>query len=113
MKNFFKSGDPFVWLTGTALMFSLIAIFGLLFIIASKGLGFFWPSDIAQVELVDGKKYLGQISGREKIRVPNSKEKSKKTRIQLKVGNRDIYGFDFKWIDDDQIKNICQSLFNF
>ncbi len=106
MKNFFKSGDPFVWLTGTALMFSLIAIFGLLFIIASKGLGFFWPSDIAQVELVDGKKYLGQISGREKIRVPNSKEKSKKTRIQLKVGNRDIYGFDFKWIDDDQIKNI-------
>ncbi|HSG30444.1 MAG TPA: phosphate ABC transporter, permease protein PstA, partial [Thermodesulfobacteriota bacterium] len=60
MKNFFKSGDPFVWLTGTALMFSLIAIFGLLFIIASKGLGFFWPSDIAQVELVDGKKYLGQ-----------------------------------------------------
>ena len=59
MKNFWKSGDPFVWLTGTALMFSLIAIFALLFLIASKGLGFFWPSDIALVELNNGQKYLG------------------------------------------------------
>jgi phosphate transport system permease protein len=106
MKNFWKTGDPFVWLTGTAVMFSLLAIFGLLFIIASKGLGFFWPTDIAQVELLDGTKYLGQISGREKIRDLNSVEKSKRTRVQLKVGNRDIYGFDFKWIDDDKIKSI-------
>ncbi len=107
MKNFWKSGDPFVWLTGTALMFSLIAIFALLFLIASKGLGFFWPSDIALVELNNGQKYLGQISGREKIRNPSNVEQdSKRTRIQLKVGNRDIYGFDFKWIDEDKIKTI-------
>ena len=107
MKNFWKSGDPFVWLTGTALMFSLIAIFALLFLIASKGLGFFWPSDIALVELNNGQKYLGQISGREKIRNPsNVEEDSKRTRIQLKVGNRDIYGFDFKWIEEDNIKTI-------
>jgi phosphate transport system permease protein len=106
MKNFWKTGDPFVWLTGTAVMFSLLAIFGLLFIIASKGLGFFWPTDIAQFELLDGTKYLGQISGRENIRDLNSEERSKRTRVQLKVGNRDIYGFDFKWIDDDKIKSI-------
>ena len=107
MKNFWKSGDPFVWLTGTALMFSLIAIFALLFLIASKGLGFFWPSDIALVEINNGQKYLGQISGREKIRNPsNVEEDSTRTRIQLKVGNRDIYGFDFKWIDEDKIKAI-------
>ena len=107
MKNFWKSGDPFVWLTGTALMFSLIAIFALLFLIASKGLGFFWPSDIALVELNNGQKYLGQISGREKIRNPsNVEEDSKRTRVQLKVGNRDIYGFDFKWIEEDNIKTI-------
>ena len=107
MKKFWKSGDPFVWLTGTALMFSLIAIFALLFLIASKGLGFFWPSDIALVELNNGQQYLGQISGREKIRNPSNVEQdSKRTRIQLKVGNRDIYGFDFKWIDEDKIKTI-------
>ncbi len=107
MKKFWKSGDPFVWLTGTALMFSLIAIFALLFLIASKGLGFFWPSDIALVELNNGQEYLGQISGREKIRNPSNVEQdSKRTRIQLKVGNRDIYGFDFKWIDEDKIKTI-------
>jgi len=106
MKNFWKTGDPFVWLTGTALMFSLIAIFTLLFLIASKGLGFFWPSDIAQVELIDGTEYLGQISGREKIKDLSGEKSSIRTRVQLKVGNRDIYGFDFIWIDEDKIKSI-------
>ncbi len=110
MKNFFKSGDPFVWLTGTALMFSLIAIIGLLFVIASKGLGFFWPSDIVQVELVDGTKYLGQVTVKsEKINDLSSTRgdrKPKRTRMQLKVGNRDIYGLDFKWIENDKIKSI-------
>jgi len=50
------------------------------------------------------KSILGR---REKIRNPgNVEQDSKRTRIQLKVGNRDIYGFDFKWIDEDKIKTI-------
>ena len=104
--KFWKSGDPFVWLTGTALMFSIIAIFGLLFVIASKGLGFFWPSDVAQIELNNGQKYLGQLTGHEVIINPSNTDgkAEKKYRTQIKVGNRDIYGFDFKWVDDADIK---------
>src|SRR3990167_1645665 len=29
-----------------------------------------------------------------------------KYRIQLKMGNRDIYGLDFKWVDVEDIKGI-------
>jgi len=107
MNKFWKSGDPFVWVTGASLMFSLLMIGGLLFLIMSKGLGFFWPSDIAEVELQDGSKYLGQITEREKIPQPGAPEGTpQKSRILFKIGNRDLYGLDFKWIDEQDIKEI-------
>ncbi len=107
MKNFWKSGDPFVWITGGALTFSLLMIGGLLFLIMAKGLGFFWPSDIAEVTLKDGAKFLGQIRGREEIPQPGAPvETSELYRIQLQIGNRDIYGLDFKWIDENEIAKI-------
>ena len=36
-------------------------------------------------------------------RTPGTPEHNKRHRLQLKVGNRDLLGFDFKWIDEDQI----------
>ncbi len=107
MNKFWKSGDPFVWVTGASLMFSLLMIGGLLFLIMSKGLGFFWPSDIAEVELKDESKYLGQITDREMIPQPGAPEGTQqKSRILFKIGNRDLYGLDFKWIDEEDIKEI-------
>lgn len=107
MKNLWKSGDPFVWLTGVALMFSLLMIAGLLYLIMAKGLGFFWPSDIADIALKDGTNYLGEVTETEKIPQPGATRGTPaEYRILVKVGNRDIYGSDFKWIDKDDIKEI-------
>ncbi|HSE84086.1 MAG TPA: phosphate ABC transporter permease PstA [Thermodesulfobacteriota bacterium] len=104
MKNFWKSGDPFVWLTGGALIFSLLMIAGLIFLIMVNGLGFFWPSDIARVTLKDGNKLLGEVADREKIPQPGAPiETPERQRIQLKIGNRDIYGFDFRWVNEEDI----------
>ncbi len=103
-KKFWKSGDPFVWLTGVALMFSLLMIAALLYLIAAKGLGFFWPADVAEVKLKDGNMVLGEITGHEKVKGYNAAEDEPYIeRTQLKIGNRDLYGLDFRWIDDDQI----------
>lgn len=107
MKNFWKSGDPFVWLTGGAFVFSLLMIAGLLLLIMAKGLGFFWPSDIAQITLDDGTKLLGQIRGSEEISQPGAPlDTPERFRIQLQIGNRDLYGLDFKWVDEDKVKKI-------
>ena len=107
MKNLWKSGDPFVWLTGVALMFSLLMIAGLLYLIMAKGLGFFWPSDIAEMVLKDGTKYLGQITSSERIPKPGAPPGTPpEYRILVKIGNRDIYGSDFKWIENDEIEEI-------
>ena len=107
MNKYWKSGDPFVWLTGVALMFSLLMIAGLMYLIAAKGLGFFWPSDIAEVKLKDGSVFLGEITSHEKAKLHSPEgEEIFVERTQLKIGNRDLYGLDFKWIDDDNIENI-------
>jgi phosphate transport system permease protein len=107
MRKLWKSGDPFVWFTGVALMFSLLMIAGLLYLIMAKGLGFFWPSDIAEIALKDGTRYLGQITSSEKIPQPGAPPGTPlKHRILIKIGNRDIYGSDFKWIEKNEIKEI-------
>ncbi len=105
-KKFWKSGDPFVWLTGVALMFSLLMIAGLLYLIAAKGLGFFWPANVAEIRLKDGNMVLGEITGHEKVEGYNAAEDEPYIeRTQLKIGNRDLYGLDFRWVDDDQIES--------
>ncbi|MBF0316649.1 MAG: phosphate ABC transporter permease PstA [Nitrospirae bacterium] len=103
MRDFWKSGDPYAWLTGAALVFSLLMVGGLLLLIITKGLGFFWPSRVVVITLKDGSKYMGQEAGSEFIPTPEARDSAKKYRIRLKIGNRDIYGLDFKWTNNDEI----------
>lgn len=107
MNKFWKSGDPFIWLTGVALMFSLLMIAGLMYLITAKGLGFFWPSNLAEIKLRDGSVLLGEITGQEKVKAhdPDGQDMTIE-RTQLKIGNRDLYGLDFRWVDDTNIENI-------
>ena len=105
MKRLFKNGDVFIWLTGVSLMFSLLMIAGLLFLIASKGLGFFWPHNVAEIRLKNDQLYLGQFAGEEAIPQFGQK-KVKEYRTRLKIGNRDLYGLDFTWIDNNQIAEV-------
>jgi len=104
MKKFWRSGEPFVWLTGGALVFSLIMVAGLVVLVMVNGLGFFWPSSIVRLRLDDGRELMGQIAERESIPQPGAPSGMPvRHRIQLKVGNRDLSGADFVWIDEDKI----------
>ena len=109
MRKFLDSGTLFVWLCGAGLAASLLMIGGLLILILVNGLGYFWPKDLIELSLHDGSKVLGQLANYEVI--PDSKTSESpegKKRIQLKVGNRDIYGLDFRWVDEDQIASQSQ-----
>ena len=100
-KGFWRSGDPFIWLTGGALAFSLIMIIALIVIVAANALGFFWPRELALVRLQDGSEWLGQITDHEPIPAPENA--AARYRTQFQVANRDLYGVDFRWIDDEKI----------
>lgn len=108
VKEWFKSGSPWVWLNAGAVAISLIMVIGLLGLIAVRGLSHFWPANIVQgTYTVDGqaKTIAGEIVETNEvltkqlieagINIPHDSEYS--TRHLLKVGNRDIYGSDFNW----------------
>lgn len=104
MTRFWKSGDPFVWLTGGTLALNLILVAGLVILVLVNGLGFFWPSPIAHLTLTDGSELLGQVVEREKIPEPGAPHGTPTHyRIKIKVGNRDLYGADFIWVDEARI----------
>jgi phosphate transport system permease protein len=104
MKKFWKGGDPFIWLTGGALAFALIMVAGLLTLIVWSGLGFFWPTDVTRFFLADNAVVLGQVMEREVIPQPGAPVGTPaKYRLKVRQGNRDLYGADFIWIDEDQV----------
>ena len=86
-----RRGSGFVWFSGATLAFSLAMIISLVGYIAARGLGFFWPGPLLQVQTSEGV-VLGEITDRE----PAHGEESAK--VQFRVGNRDIYGQDFRWV---------------
>jgi len=108
LKKFLASGNVFIWGCAAGVSISLLMVFGLLLLIIINGLGYFWISDIAEVTLKDGQHVMGQLAGREII--PRSITPSRpegKGRLRVKIGNRDLYGLDFKWVNDDQIVSLA------
>ena len=71
---------------------------GLVGVIVSNAIGFFWPANVVRVTLRDGKMLTGPVVERE--RVPGS---AGAYRVKLNVANRDLYGSDFVWVDEAQI----------
>jgi phosphate transport system permease protein len=104
MKTLWRSGDPFVWLSGAMLGLSLLLVAGLITLILANGLGFFWPRNVERFTLQDGTTVLGEVTQREAIPDPDAPATSAvRYRIQVKRGNRDLYGSDFLWIDEAKI----------
>ena len=109
MKKNFNSGELFIWITGMGLAISLIMISGLLFLILLNGKDYFWSSELYEIRLNDGRRVLGEIVKEELVpnfNLPDSLKNKGIKRIQLKIGNRDIYGIDFQWIDEREIQSI-------
>lgn len=97
MKIFWKTGEPFVLATGASLAIILVMSLALVGVVMVNGLGYFWPQALIRLELKDGSFALGQITQHEKIPISGAQ------RIQIKVANRDIFGQDFRWIDENDI----------
>ncbi len=120
IREWFKTGAPWVWLNAAAVSISLIMVFGLLLIIAIRGLGHFWPAQVAAIEYQqkDSSQEAINIVGEmieQQILKPELAIAAGYTPAQInasvsqhliKTGNRDISGLDFRWIFDSEIKKI-------
>ncbi len=104
LRETFRRGDPAIWFAGTGLGISLLMIAGMIGLILTNGLGFFWPKPLVRLTLTDGTLLLGELAAREAI--PQSGAPTTRVhRIQLKLGNRDLNSADFRWIDESAIKD--------
>ena len=109
MKEWVKSGEPWIWGTAGGIAVALVMVCGVLWLTAARGLIYFWPSQVVETTFVekDGSKIrlIGEIKEQEEVavrrlvasgfKIPGNEQFT--TRYLLKLGNRDISGFDFKW----------------
>ncbi len=104
IKKFWKSGALFIWMCGGAIAASVLMVVGVLLLIMWSGLGFFWPADLVELQLTNGQRVLGEFTTREVIPHTESLQWPEgKGRLNVKIGNRDLYGLDFRWVDEEDI----------
>ncbi|RMG55734.1 MAG: phosphate ABC transporter permease PstA [Gammaproteobacteria bacterium] len=117
MKTWYRSGSPWIWLNAAAVAASFIMVVGLLGLIAVRGLVHFWPHPVHELQYEwNGKleRVIGEIQDEETVTVqrlrdagvplPDDVKELIVTRYLVKIGNRDIYGVDFRNIVAPLIK---------
>jgi len=110
MGKWFKSGAPWIWMTGGAVSLSLIAVVGLVLLIGWRGLSFFWPNTVYEFDMLDeqGQHYnlIGEIYDTESVLKAQlaaagisglEGEGETLERYLIKIGNREYVDLDFQW----------------
>lgn len=111
----FQSGRPWVWLTAAAVSASILMVGGLLWLIAVRGLAHFWPAEVLDAQYYHQGKaehVIGEIRKTETVPLARLREAGVQvesdapvvTRHLLRVGNRDLYGRDFRWVIDANLR---------
>lgn len=105
VRQLFRRGDHFLWLSGGALGLAVLLITGLLLLVVTSGASFFWPFKIEAADRADGTKVMGVIASTQVERKDAGDQIMKTAQTQFKVGNRELYGFDFIWIPTAELGN--------
>jgi phosphate transport system permease protein len=101
-------GQAFTWLCGGALAFNVLLVLGILALLAWNGLGYFWQKELVELRMKDGRTILGEPWGVEKDAAAAQTGGTPIDRLRLKIGNRDVEGLDFVWIDRKDIAAISR-----
>ena len=117
IRNYFKSGEAWVWMNAGAVAISLIMVVGLLGLVAVRGLVQFWPADVMEAKYTDGgaaqtpigELYDQKVDTAQRLReaginIPASEKTV--TRYLIKQGNRDVSGQDFRWVMAGQLTDV-------
>jgi phosphate transport system permease protein len=108
MKDWIKTGSPWIWMTAGAVALSVLAVFFVLWMTAARGLTHFWPKAVLETTFRDGEqtvRVIGELRDREEVSVRRLQEAGFKIdstepfveRALIKLGNRDVTGQDFRW----------------
>ncbi len=93
------------WLCGGALALNLLMAIGLLALIGFHGLAYFAQERLAEISLADGGALIGEILAWEDVPEEQASSAGER-RLRVKIGNRDLYGLDFRWVRQSEIAEI-------
>jgi len=115
--QFRPKGESWVWVTSMGLALGLAMIVGLLGLIFYNGLEVFWPKRVALVQLVEGSEagikgrstFAGEIVKTQErmIRRLGAAEEEPTVEYQFFVGNKELYGFSFMYVDAHEIASMA------
>ncbi|WP_251835327.1 phosphate ABC transporter permease PstA [Serpens gallinarum] len=102
-----------------AVAIAVVMTLGLLLVIATRGLGHFWPADVIEADYQmpgqASRVLAGEVVQLEEVPrarlaasgLPVTAEGGEfMTRELLKVGNREVYGADFSWVVGEWLANL-------
>jgi phosphate transport system permease protein len=103
-----------VWLTGGSLAVALMMIVGLLLLVVVQGLVTFWPTDVIQLHLRDGRVLAGEVTRSETYEPAAASSASAGPaatdagarpahRRLVRTGNFDLTGEHFVWVVDGEV----------
>ncbi len=117
VKEWFRTGSPFIWINAGAVAISIVMVVGLLLLLAVNGLSHFWPKDVTRAVYspefsgseVVAREIIGETLQVEEVTaeqlggagfdlIPSD---SLYRRQFFKFGNRDLTGSDFGWVVTD------------
>lgn len=118
-----RSGEFWVWASAAAIALSVLAVAGLLGLVAVRGLAQFWPAPVAEFRLdadAGGEVLLGEVVRSESVsreryvestgKAPSTSEPDAAAtsvrRFLIKTGNRRIDPPEFRWIYAHDIEDI-------
>ncbi len=118
--DFAAEGEPFVWALGGALAIGILMIVGFLFLVMWNGVVTFFPKTIAVVTAGNGDVFAGEPVRSEQYRPtaealaalqPTARAKIATAdgfagRTLYRVGNYDLYGEDFRWVADHDVRRV-------
>ena len=103
-------GESFVWFTSMGLTIGLIMVVFLLLMISANGIKVFWPDETAVIKLKEGssarindQQYVAGNILKSQERMGSRGSADPQHEIQLFIGNKDIYGQGFKFVDQKDI----------
>lgn len=120
LRDWYRKGEPWVWLNAGAVAINIVMVVGLLGLIAVRGLGHFWPHTVIEgiYTQPDGseQRIVGEIVEEEWVPASRLREAGQSVpeeqtvvqRLLVKTGNRDITGQDFRWLLADHLRTITE-----
>jgi len=116
IKLWFKSGNPWIWLNAAAVSACLIMVLGVMGLIFVRGIGHFWPGELVQFGYQEDSGQVRDIVGElidtsitpaamaKATGYAMADDEDALVQYQIKTGNRDVSGADFRWIQARRVK---------